>query len=132
MLKSTNITRESTIMFTDIVGYSKMVEKDETHAIKILNEHDQLIETVIRKNNGKIIKHIGDAVFAEFPCTVDAAVFIIIYDLQGRKTAELVNELKTAGYYTLKWDASDHASGIYFVKLMTSEFTKTQKLMLVK
>ena len=41
MLKSKNITRESTIMFTDIVGYSKMVEKDETHAIKILNEHDQ-------------------------------------------------------------------------------------------
>ena len=59
MLKSKNITRESTIMFTDIVGYSKMVEKDETHAIKILNEHDQLIETVFRKNNGKIIKHIG-------------------------------------------------------------------------
>ena len=59
-------------MFTDIVGYSKMVEKDETHAIKILNEHDQLIETVIRKNNGKIIKHIGDAVFAEFSSTVDA------------------------------------------------------------
>jgi len=59
-------------MFTDIVGYSKMVEKDETHALKILNEHDQLIDTVIRKNNGKIIKHIGDAVFADFPSTVDA------------------------------------------------------------
>ena len=59
-------------MFTDIVGYSKMVEKDESHAIKILNEHNQLIETVIRKNNGKIIKHIGDAVFAEFSSTVDA------------------------------------------------------------
>ena len=68
----------------------------------------------------------------QYGLPVDAAVYIIIYDLQGRKTAELVNELKTAGYYTLKWDASDHASGIYFVKLMTSEFTKTQKLVLVK
>ena len=68
----------------------------------------------------------------QYELPVDAAVNIIVYDLQGRKTAELVNELKTAGYYTLKWDASDHASGIYFVKLMTSEFTKTQKLMLVK
>ena len=72
MVKNKTNTRQSTIMFTDIVGYSKMVEKDETHAIKILNEHDQLIETVIRKNNGKIIKHIGDAVFADFPSTVDA------------------------------------------------------------
>ena len=68
----------------------------------------------------------------QYGLPVDATVNIIIYDLQGRKTAELVNEIKTAGYYTLKWDASDHASGIYFVKLMTSEFTKTQKLMLVK
>ena len=68
----------------------------------------------------------------QYGLPVDATVNIIIYDLQGRKTAELVNEIKTAGYYTLKWDASYHASGIYFVKLMTSEFTKTQKLMLVK
>ena len=72
MVKNNTNTRQSTIMFTDIAGYSKMVEKDETHAIKILNEHNQLIETVIRKNNGKIIKHIGDAVFAEFSSTVDA------------------------------------------------------------
>jgi hypothetical protein len=40
--------------------------------------------------------------------------------------------MKPAGHYTLKWDASDQASGIYFVKMMTAEFTKTQKLMLVK
>ncbi|SVD22653.1 uncharacterized protein METZ01_LOCUS375507, partial [marine metagenome] len=72
MAKNKTNTRQSTIMFTDIVGYSKMVEKDETHAIKILNEHNQLIETIIRKNSGKIIKHIGDAVFAEFSSTEDA------------------------------------------------------------
>jgi len=66
-------------MFTDIVGYSKMVEKDETHAIKILNEHNQLIETVIKQNSGKIIKHIGDAVFAEFSSTEDAVNSAILF-----------------------------------------------------
>ena len=65
------------------------------------------------------------------PC-VDATVNIIVYDLQGRIAAELVSGMKPAGHYTLKWDASDQASGIYFVKMMTPEFTKTQKLMLVK
>ena len=44
MTNSKSTTRQSTIMFTDIVGYSKMVEKNEKHAIKILNEHDKLIE----------------------------------------------------------------------------------------
>ena len=57
-MKSTkSTTRQSTIMFTDIVGYSKMVEKDEAQAMKILSEHNQLIGTIIRKNDGKIIKH---------------------------------------------------------------------------
>ena len=68
----------------------------------------------------------------QYGLPVDAAVNIIIYDLQGRIAAELTNEFKSAGYYTLKWDASDQASGIYFVKMMTAELTKTQKLMLVK
>ena len=59
-------------------------------------------------------------------------VNIIVYDLQGKIAAELVSGMKPAGHYTLKWDASDQASGIYFVKMMTEEFTKTQKLILVK
>ena len=68
----------------------------------------------------------------QYELPVDAAVNIIAYDLQSRIAAELVSGMKPAGYYTLNWDASDYASGIYFVKLMTAEFTKTQKLMLVK
>jgi len=68
----------------------------------------------------------------QYGLPVDAAVNIIVYDLQGRIAAELANEFKSAGYHTLHWDASNHASGIYFVKMMTEEFTKTQKLMLVK
>ena len=63
---------------------------------------------------------------------VDAEVRLIVYDLQGRIEAELTNEFKSAGYHTLHWDASNHASGIYFMKMMTTEFTKVQKLMLVK
>ena len=34
--------RHSTIMFTDIVGYSKMVEKGEEDALFILEEHNQI------------------------------------------------------------------------------------------
>ena len=58
---------ESTIMFTDIVGYSAMVNKDQEHAMELLAMLDQIIEPIIKQNNGKIIKKIGDAIFAEFP-----------------------------------------------------------------
>ena len=53
-------------MFTDIVGYSKMVGRDESHALKLLDEHNTLISKSIEGHNGHIIKFIGDAVFAQF------------------------------------------------------------------
>ena len=58
---------QSTIMFTDIVGYSAMVDKDQSHAMELLSMHDKIIEPIIKENNGIIIKKIGDAIFAEFP-----------------------------------------------------------------
>ncbi len=53
-------------MFTDVVGYSKMVGNDETHALKLLDEHNTLISKSIEGHTGHIIKFIGDAVFAQF------------------------------------------------------------------
>jgi hypothetical protein len=57
---------------------------------------------------------------------------ISIYDIDGRKVETLVQSKKSAGRYTLKWNAKYLASGLYFVKLNAGEFTQTQKLMLVK
>ena len=61
-----NISK-STIMFTDIVGYSSMVGKDESLALNLLDEHNNLIFPIIKEYEGVIIKLIGDAIFARFP-----------------------------------------------------------------
>ena len=53
-------------MFTDIVGYSSMMSKDESHSLTLLAEHNRIIEPVILKHSGKIIKYIGDSIFAKF------------------------------------------------------------------
>ena len=73
MINSSSTTRYSSMMFTDIVGYSSMVGKDAKNALKLLAEHDSLIEPIINKNNGSIIKKNGDAIFAEFPDSIKAA-----------------------------------------------------------
>ena len=57
---------KSTIMFTDIVGYSAMVNKDQEHAMELLSMHDKIIEPIIKQNGGEIIKKIGDSFFVEF------------------------------------------------------------------
>ncbi len=64
-MSQTNIS-ESTIMFTDIVGYSAMVGKDESDALSLLDEHNNIIFPIIEENEGQIIKLIGDAIFARF------------------------------------------------------------------
>jgi len=59
-------------------------------------------------------------------------VTITIYNMQGRQVSTLIDGNMEAGYHSVVWNADAQASGVYFVKMMTSEFTKTQKLMLVK
>ena len=58
--------KSTAMMFTDIVGYSSMISKDQKHALKLLEMHDKIVDPIIEQNKGKIIKKIGDAIFAEF------------------------------------------------------------------
>jgi len=59
-------------------------------------------------------------------------VNITLYDLLGREVEVLVNEEKSAGKYSLKLDATNLNSGIYFCRMRTNNFTDTKKLILLK
>jgi len=59
-------------------------------------------------------------------------VSLKVYDLLGREVATLVNEVKLPGSYTLQWDASNVASGVYFYKLTTPTIVLTRKLLLLR
>ena len=62
----------------------------------------------------------------------DGYVSIIIYDVLGRRISELVNEFKHMGSYYLNWDASNEASGTYFIRMMANDKTKIEKVVLTK
>ena len=78
--------RHTPFFFSDIVGYSKMVEHDEKLAFRLLQENNRIIEKSVTENEGRIVKYIGDSVHAEFktpesalllipdPCTLSSAI----------------------------------------------------------
>ena len=59
-------------------------------------------------------------------------VMLQVYNLQGRVIETLINSNMEAGYHAMQWNADNHASGVYFVKMIAGEYVDTQKLMLVK
>ena len=55
-----------------------------------------------------------------------------IYDITGRMVETLVNEKLEPGQHEIQWNASQHASGVYFLRMNAVSFTKTQKMILLK
>lgn len=66
----------------------------------------------------------------------DGKVSIKIFDMSGKEVATLVNEVKTAGYYSADFNASNLSSGIYFytinAELNGQSFISTKKMTLIK
>ena len=55
-----------------------------------------------------------------------------ITDLAGRKVETLIKGFRSAGYYSITWDASALSSGVYFYRMKTRNFTDTRKMILMK
>jgi hypothetical protein len=62
----------------------------------------------------------------------DSYVKLAVYDMLGREVETLANQMLRAGSYQMSWNASKYSSGIYFYKVISSEFTDTKKMILVK
>lgn len=59
-------------------------------------------------------------------------VRLVVYDLQGRTVADLVNGARDAGVHEVIWNASDLASGLYVCHLAAGNLTFSGKMMLLK
>ena len=66
----------------------------------------------------------------------DGKVSILLYDISGREVAKIVNEVKAAGYYTVRLNAANLSSGMYFYRISAEgggqNFVNTKKMILIK
>lgn len=81
--------RLTTILSADIAGYSRLMEMDEAGTLaEFMDRQVVLVEPLLAKNAGRIVKTLGDGFLAEFPSVVNAVHFAI--DLQS--SAETRNQ----------------------------------------
>ena len=73
MVTPTEERKLAAIMFTDMVGYSALAQRDDKIALELLEEHRRLLRELFPQFHGTEIKTIGDAFLVEFGSALEAA-----------------------------------------------------------
>lgn len=110
-----------------------LYEKQHAHHIIKNNNIDNSIDTLI-----------GDGILSNYPNPFNPVTNIIfklqdsenvilsVYDITGRLVSTLVDEVKEPGQYTVLFDGSRLASGIYFYRLQYGSNVRTKRMTLIK
>ena len=68
----------------------------------------------------------------EFGLPENAYVRIMVYDINGRYIASLMDSFQFAGYYSINWNAAEYSSGVYLIEMITGTFRETRQVVLMK
>src|SRR5207247_893290 len=68
----------------------------------------------------------------QFSITSRQLTVLKVYDVMGQDVATLVDEVKEPGEYTVSWDASKLASGVYVYSITAGTFGERKKMLVVR
>ncbi len=79
------------IMFTDMVGYTSLMQEDEGKARELIQRQRALMKPLIEKHSGIILQYVGDGTFITFDSELEAVNcgYEIQNELKGDKELSL-------------------------------------------
>ncbi|SVD79483.1 uncharacterized protein METZ01_LOCUS432337, partial [marine metagenome] len=101
------------------------------NGIEVVNLTDVFLPTEVSLSNA-YPNPFNPVTMLTYDVPSDMAVSMGIYDVRGRLVDELVNDMREQGRYEITWNADQHSSGVYMVKMTAGTAVKVQKIMLVK
>jgi adenylate cyclase len=102
------IERKIAVIFaTDVVGYSKSVEKNEDQTIKNFRVCKKILEDLFKGHDGRIFNTAGDSVLAEFSSAVSAVICATEFQrLMKERNESETSDLKWNFVLALTWETS--------------------------
>ena len=83
--------RLAAIMAADVVGYSRLMAKDEAKTLAALNRHrEETFNPSVARHGGRIVKLMGDGTLVEFTSVVDAVNCAMAIQQTADETPEIV------------------------------------------
>ena len=101
------------------------------YGIAVINLTDKFLPTEVSLSNA-YPNPFNPVTMLTYDVPSDMVVSMGIYDVRGRLVDELVNDLREQGRYEVTWNADQHSSGVYMIKMTAGSAVKVQKVMLVK
>jgi hypothetical protein len=126
-LPSTNMLTQTSYEFSAVAGvlYSFVINSTPTGVEdELLNLNFSLAQNYPNPFN--------PSTMINYSIKETGLVTLKIYDILGNEVASLVNDVKQAGQYEVKFEASNLPSGTYFYKLVQGKNSEIKKLLLLK
>ena len=130
---------------TDTLGVSQDYDEDEdmfitlfrpitlTRALQVSNEDDEFGIPTEYSLDQNYPNPFNPTTNIRFALPQASRVSLTIYNVLGQQVATLINgEQRVAGRYTVSFDASSLASGLYIYRIQAGSFINTRKMLLVK
>ena len=59
-------------MFTDMVGYTALMQDDEPKARELIERHREILAPLVKKHDGEVLQFVGDGTFCTFKSAIEA------------------------------------------------------------